>query len=168
MRQFHLTFFQMVGEWWDFTVVTKLIRKCKSLYGFGRRSVSTLEALYGYWHQPCSKVFVYPKCIKLSQLLTTLNAIFHVIVSVYRLINFENRPSSLRDFGMACLQQASSRYPHPPRFHAPVRRLTRAVCHLWVRCITSNYNNLYCSFTAFILYYLRHTLLTKGKPKNKK
>ena len=31
----HLSFFQVVGAWQDFTVVTKLIKNCKSLNGFG-------------------------------------------------------------------------------------------------------------------------------------
>ena len=32
---FHITFFQIEGPWQDFTVVTKLIKPFKSLYGFG-------------------------------------------------------------------------------------------------------------------------------------
>ena len=32
---FHLRFFQIVGTWRDFTVVTKLMKNFKSLYGFG-------------------------------------------------------------------------------------------------------------------------------------
>ena len=51
IRDFHLSFFQMVGEWEDFTVVTKLIDSFKNLYGFG-----------GHWEvcmdfEPCFKVF---------------------------------------------------------------------------------------------------------------
>ena len=34
---FHLIFFQIEGAWQDFTVVTKLIKNFKSLYGFGGR-----------------------------------------------------------------------------------------------------------------------------------
>lgn len=37
MRDFHLSFSQMVGEWRDFAIVTKLIKNFKSLYGFGGR-----------------------------------------------------------------------------------------------------------------------------------
>ena len=33
----HLIFFQIEGAWQDFTVVTKLIKNIKSLYGFGGR-----------------------------------------------------------------------------------------------------------------------------------
>ena len=32
---FHLIFFQIEGAWQDFTVVTKLIKNFKTLYGFG-------------------------------------------------------------------------------------------------------------------------------------
>ena len=32
---FNLSFFQIVGAWQDFTVVTKLMKNVKSLYGFG-------------------------------------------------------------------------------------------------------------------------------------
>ena len=39
---FQLSFFQIVGAWRDFTVVTKLIKNFKSLYGFGE-AVSKLE-----------------------------------------------------------------------------------------------------------------------------
>ena len=45
-------------------------------------------------------VSVYPKGIKLGQ-MTNLNVIFHVMVSVYRLVTIETRPSSLLNFGMA-------------------------------------------------------------------
>ena len=45
-------------------------------------------------------VSVYPRSIILSQ-ITNLNMIFHVVVSVYRLVKFETRPSSPMNFGMA-------------------------------------------------------------------
>ena len=34
-NDFHLSFFQIVGAWQDFTDVTKLMKNFKSLYGFG-------------------------------------------------------------------------------------------------------------------------------------
>ena len=36
---FHVSFFQLVGTCQDFTVVTKLIKIFKSLYGFGGRKI---------------------------------------------------------------------------------------------------------------------------------
>ena len=45
-------------------------------------------------------VSVHPKIIKLGQ-ITSLNAIFHVLVSVYRFVKIWNSPQSLRNFRMA-------------------------------------------------------------------
>ena len=45
-------------------------------------------------------VSVNPKRIILGQMIN-LDMIFHVVVSVYRLVKFETRPSSLLNFGMA-------------------------------------------------------------------
>ena len=64
---FHLIFFQIEGALQDFTVVTKLIKKFESLYGF--------------------------KSIILGQ-MSNLNVIFHVVVSVYRLVKIWNSPQS--------------------------------------------------------------------------
>ena len=76
----------MVGEWRDFTVVTKVIKNVASLYGFGV-AVSTLGDVCMDFEQ-CFEVlnlhYVYPKSIKLRQ-VTIPNIIFHV-VSVYRRI----------------------------------------------------------------------------------
>ena len=81
---FHLSFFQIVSAWRDFTVVTKLMKIFKSLYGFRGR-------LYGFW--PCFKVHnlvsVHPKSIILGQMIN-LDMIFHVVVSVYRLVKIWN------------------------------------------------------------------------------
>ena len=41
-----------------------------------------------------------PKTINIYQ-VSSLNVIFHVMVSVYRLVKFETRPSSLLNLGMA-------------------------------------------------------------------
>ena len=85
--EFHLNFFQMVGEWWDFTVVTKLIKHFKSLYGFWgcclkiRYVCMDLKPYFNVHNL----VSVYPKNIKLAQ-MTTLNVIFHVVVSDYQLV----------------------------------------------------------------------------------
>ena len=62
-------------------------KKFKSLYGFGGRCLNIREVCMDF--EPCFKVHnlvsVYPKGMKLGQ-MTNLNVIFHVLVSVYRLI----------------------------------------------------------------------------------
>ena len=59
----------------------------KSLYGFGGRCLNIRDVCIDF--EPCFKVYnlvsVHPKSIKLDQ-MTTLNVIFHVVVSVYRLV----------------------------------------------------------------------------------
>ena len=79
---FHLSFFQMVVEWWDFAVVTKLIRHFHSLYGFWGHCLNIRYVSMDL--EPCFKV-------KLGE-MTTLNVIFHVVVSDYRLIKLWTSP----------------------------------------------------------------------------
>ena len=87
---FHLSFIQIVGAWQDFTVVRKLVKNFKSLYGFGGRCIKIKDVCMDF--EPCFKVHnlvhnlvsVHPKSIILSQ-MTNLDMIFHVVVSVYRL-----------------------------------------------------------------------------------
>ena len=71
----------------DFKSVTEIIKNFKSLYGFGGRCLNTRDVCMDF--VPCFKVYnlvsVHPKSIKLGQ-MTTLNAIFHVVVSAYRLV----------------------------------------------------------------------------------
>ena len=84
---FHLIFFQIEGARQDFTVVTKLIKNFKSLYGFGGRFLKIRDVCIDF--EPYFKVHnlvsVHPKSIILDQ-MTNLNVIFHVMVSVYRLV----------------------------------------------------------------------------------
>ena len=72
-----------------------------------------LKNLCGFWghclkiahicmdFKPCFKVYnfvsVYPKSIKLGQ-MTTLNVIFHVVVSIYRLVKIWNLPQFAAQF----------------------------------------------------------------------
>ena len=83
---FHLSFFQIVGARRDFTVVTKLMKNFKSLYGFGRRCLKIRDVCMDF--EPCFKVHnlvsVHPKSIILGQIIN-LDMIFYVVVSVYRL-----------------------------------------------------------------------------------
>ena len=84
---FHLIFFQIEGAWQDFTVVTKLIKNFKSLNGFGERFLEIRDVCMDF--EPYFKVHnlvsVHPKSIILGQ-MTNLNMIFHVVMSVYRLV----------------------------------------------------------------------------------
>ena len=45
----HLSFFQMVGAWRDFTVVTKLIKNFKSLMVLGDAVSTLVTFVYGFW-----------------------------------------------------------------------------------------------------------------------
>ena len=96
---FHLIFFQIEGAWQDFTVVTKLIKNFKSLYGFGGRFLKIRDVCMDF--DPYFKVhnlaFVQPKSIILCQ-ITNLNMIFHVVVSVYRLVKIWNSPQFPDEF----------------------------------------------------------------------
>ena len=90
---FHLSFFQIEAAWRDFTVVTKLMKNFKSLYGFGGGCLKIRDVCMDF--EPNFKVYnlisIYPESIKLSQ-MTNLNMIFHVVVSVYRLVKIWNSP----------------------------------------------------------------------------
>ena len=80
-------------EWQDFKVVKKLIKHFKSLYGSGGRCLNITDICKDF--EPCFKFYnfvsVYPKRIKLGQMLT-VNVIFHVLVSAYRLVKIWNSP----------------------------------------------------------------------------
>ena len=90
---FHLSFFQVIGGWRDFTIVTKLMKNFITLYGFGGRRLKIREVCMDF--EPCFKVHnlvsVHPKSIILGQ-ITNLDMIFHVGVSVYRLVKIWNSP----------------------------------------------------------------------------
>ena len=96
---FHLIFFQIEGAWRDFTVVKKLIKIFKSLYGFGGRFLKIGDVCMDV--EPYFKVHnlvsVYPKSIVLGQ-MTNLNMIFHVVVSVYQLVKIWNSPQFPDEF----------------------------------------------------------------------
>ena len=102
---FHISFFQIVSAWQGFTVVTKLMKNFKSLYGFGGRRLKIRDVCMDF--EPCFKVHnlvpVHPKNITLGQMIN-LDMIFHVVVSVYRLVKIWNSPNSLLNFGTVCLQ----------------------------------------------------------------
>ena len=96
---FHLIFFQIEGAWQYFTVVTKLIKNFKSLYGFGGRFLKIRDVCMDF--DPYLKVHnlvsVQPKSIILGQ-MTNLNMIFHVVMSDYRLVKIWNSPQFPDEF----------------------------------------------------------------------
>ena len=93
LSAFHLIRFQIEGTWQDFTVATKLIKNFKSLYGFGGRFLEIRDVCMDF--EPYFKVHnlvsVHPQGIILGQ-MTNLNMIFHVEVSVNRLVKLWNSP----------------------------------------------------------------------------
>ena len=65
------------------------------LNGFGGRCLNIREVCMDF--EPCFKVSVYPKGMKLGQ-MTNLNVILHVVVSVCRLVTIWNSPQFLVEF----------------------------------------------------------------------
>ena len=98
IRDFHLSFFQMVAEWREFTVVTKKIKILKSLYGFGGRCFNIRDVCMDF--EPCFKVYnlvsIRPKSMKLGQMWS-----FMWWGQFIDWLQFETRPSSSLNFGMA-------------------------------------------------------------------
>ena len=67
--------------------VTEIMKNFKSLYGFGGRCLKIRDVCMGF--EPYFKVHTlvsaHPKSIILGQMIN-LDMIFHVVVSVYRLV----------------------------------------------------------------------------------
>ena len=95
---FHLKFFQIVGAWWHFSVVTKL-KKSLSLYGFGGCGLKIRDVCVDFepYFKVQNLVSVHPKSITLGQ-MANLNMIFHVVVSVYWLVKIWNSPQFPAEF----------------------------------------------------------------------
>ena len=79
--------------------ITEIIKKIKSLYDFGGRCLKIRDVCMDF--EPYFKVHnlvsVHPKSIILSQ-MTNLNMIFHVVVSVHRLVKIGNSPQFHDEF----------------------------------------------------------------------
>ena len=71
--------------------ITEIMKNFKSLYGFGERCLKITGVCMDF--EPYFKVYnlvsVHPKSIILGQVIN-LNMIFHVVVSVYRLVKIWN------------------------------------------------------------------------------
>ena len=92
--------------------ITEIIKYVKSLYDFGGRCLKIKDVCTDF--EPYFKVHnlvsVHPKSVILGQ-MTILNMVFHIVVSVYRLVKFfETRPSSLMNCGTANRPQVSVGY----------------------------------------------------------
>ena len=99
---FQLRFFQVVGAWHDFTVVTKLIRNFKTFYGFRGHCLKIRDICMDFkpYFIVHNLVSVHPKSIILGK-MTNLNIIFHVVVSVNWLVKIKTRPRPPLNFGTA-------------------------------------------------------------------
>ena len=85
--------------------ITEIMKNFKCLYGFGGRCLKIIDVCMDF--EPCFKVHnlvsVHPKSIILGQLIN-LNMIFHVVVSVYRLVKIWNSPQFPVEFRSGLLQ----------------------------------------------------------------
>ena len=99
---FHLSFFQKIGAWQDFTVDTKLMKTFKSLYGFGGYCLKIRDIWECRDFEPYFKVHnlvpFHPKSNIRNQ-ITNLNMIFLVVVLVYwfaKILNLPQFPAEFR------------------------------------------------------------------------
>ena len=83
----------------QFTVVTKLIKNFKSLYGFGGRCLKIRDVCMDFENhfKVHNLASVHPKSIILGQMIN-VDKIFHVVVSVYRLVEIWNSPQFPAEF----------------------------------------------------------------------
>ena len=89
-----LSYFQIVGEWPDLTVVTKLQNVFRVCMVFGGRCQEVRNICNGFWSKVHSSTTVQRKSIRLDQMIH-LNLIFHMVVSNYRLVKSWNSPHFL-------------------------------------------------------------------------
>ena len=98
---FHLSFFQ-IGAWRDFTVVTKLMKNFKSLYGFGGCCPKIRDVCRDF--EPFFKIHnlvsFHPKSLVKWSISTWS---FMWWCQFIDWLKFETRRSSLLNFGMAYL-----------------------------------------------------------------
>ena len=124
---FHLIFFQIEGAWQYFAVVTKLMKNFKSLYGFGGRFLKIRDVCMDFepYFKVNNLVSVHPKSIILGQMIN-LDMLFHVLVSVYRLVKIWNSPQFPVEF-------SNGRYIPPYKSSLPCRGVTcfRELAESW-------------------------------------
>ena len=79
--------------------ITEIVKKFKSLYDFGGRCLKIRDVCMDFelYFKVHNLVSVHPKSIILGQ-MTNLNMIFHVVVSVYQLVEIWNSPQFPDEF----------------------------------------------------------------------
>ena len=99
---FHLSFFQMVSAWRHFTVVTKLMKNFKSLYGFGD-AVSKLETFVWILSHVSRSITWSLFTLKASYLVKWPISTWSFMwwCQFIDWLKFESHPSSLLNFGTA-------------------------------------------------------------------
>ena len=80
-------------------IITEIIKKIKNLYDLGGRCRKIRDVCMDFQtnFKVHNLVSVHPKSIILGQ-MTNLNMIFHVVVSVYRLVKIWNSPQFPDEF----------------------------------------------------------------------
>ena len=119
--------------------ITEIMKTFKSLYGFGGRCLKIRDVCMDF--EPCFKVHnlvsVHPKSITLGQMIN-LDMIFHVVVSVYRLVKIWNSPQFPVEF----------RNGRPIHIINPVDKVK-------LSCNTPHRRSTTVSLEAYPLYSLR-------------
>ena len=138
----------MVTEWQDFTVVTKLIKHFKNLYGFGRCAVSTLQTFVWILNHVSRSITWSLFTLKASNLVKRQlwTWFFMWQCQFIEWLKFETRPSSLHKSGMAnlkqrlrqlkTLQQSSNKFRIDVQRHykiAKIHVIHGQVCTLYVQ-----------------------------------
>ena len=93
----HLSIFQIVGAWRDFTVVTKLIKNFRSLYGFGGRCLKITDVCMDFepYFKVHNSVSVHPKIVQMERLAKV--AKFHT--NPYNFVAYLPNPYKLSILG---------------------------------------------------------------------
>ena len=80
-------------------LITEIIKKIKSLHRFGGCSLKIRDISMDFYlcFKVCNLVSVGPRSIKLGQ-MDNLNVIFHVMVSIYQLVQIWNSPKFTAQF----------------------------------------------------------------------
>ena len=151
---FHLNFFQIVGVWRDFTVVTKLMKNFKCLYGFGGRCFKIRDVCmyFKLYFKVHNLVSIHPKSITLGQMIN-LVIIFHLMVSVYRLVKIWNSPqfpgefrNGLFRFPLVYLSKLKSVFQEAKQRSAAIHKETNSAIYITLMTFLdwSNNNSSLC------------------------
>ena len=145
---FHLSVFQIVVAWRDFSVFTKLMKNFKSLYGFGGRCLKIRDVCMDFesYLKVHNLVSVHPKSTIIGQMID-LDMIFHVMVLVYRLVKIWNSPQFPAEFRNGLLTTV--------RHYSPLFATVRH--HLGLFAI--RYSQLFAIHNCSLFTTVRHSLI---------